>query len=200
MNTSSAFQNNNNNKNKNKYIPPNRQSFPTKKKELKKEFSLESQASAFPTLSRNDNDKLNKPILSFANATKTKQPEVTAAVVSDVLPGWICIRNNNGKIEYKLGEPSTRYPCSDDHMELKLSNDMINNRLAKAQYERDNDVTQLGDLSRYYGAKTLLELFADEEEAMQNTIDNDNVSSSEYSDYEDYNNVFANKFENSNQI
>uniref|UniRef100_A0A6C0IIA8 Uncharacterized protein n=1 Tax=viral metagenome TaxID=1070528 RepID=A0A6C0IIA8_9ZZZZ len=195
MKTSTAFQNNN------KYIPPNRQSFTTKKKELKKEFSLESQASAFPSLSRNDNDKINKPLLSFANATKTKQTEeVVTAVVSDVLPGWIHIRNNNGKLECKAGKPTTRYPCSDDHIEVKLSNAMINNRLAKAQYERDNDVNRLGDLSQYYGAKTLLELFADEEEAMQNTTDNDNLSSSEYSDYEDSNNIFGNKFENSNQI
>jgi hypothetical protein len=206
-----------NNNNINKYIPPNRKnntvspdtitklnpSKLTKKKEPKKEFSLEDQTNAFPSLSRSDIDNNNnRPILSFANATKAEKIKPTEDTTSDIIPGWIHIRKSDGTIEYKEGPPTTRYPCSYDNYDVKLSSAMFKNRLAKDQYERDNDISRLGDLSEYYGEKTLYEMFADEDRLLYSTRDNENSSSSEYSDYDDYydNTLFENKFESTNQI
>jgi hypothetical protein len=202
MNTQTTFRSNNNNK----YIQPNRQrnnqvQIPlnlTKKKELKKEFSLEGSINAFPTLSRIDNNNHQTPILSFANATKTEKKEIVNVNVSDTIPGWIHIRKNNGKIEYKEGIPTNRYPFSYDNFDFKLGSAMFKNRLAREQYERDNEIDRLGDLSLYYGEKTLYELFDDEEELMMNENYDDSLSSSEQSDYDDSNDIIANKFENNN--
>ena len=40
---------------------------------------------------------------------------------------------------------------------------MVKCRLAKEQYDRDRDLERLGDLSEYYGAPTIQELFEEGE-------------------------------------
>ena len=181
----------------NKYVPPSKTTL-TKKKEPKKEFSLKEHESAFPALTTSNRNL--KPLLSFANATKNKEVninEVAADLIkSDVIPGWVYIRTNNGKIEYKYGKSTDRYSCSDDNFEHRLSSIMCNNRLAKEQYERNNDIYRLGDLSEYYGEKTVYELFEEEEFLLyKNNSDSDNSSSSE-TEYESYFDTYENnKFE-----
>jgi hypothetical protein len=178
----------------------NKPSNPTKKKEPKKEFSLEGNLNAFPTLTRSDNNNNKQSILSFANATKSEKKEITIENVSDAIPGWIHIRidNNNGKIQYKEGKPTNRYPCSDDNFDFKLGSAMFKNRLAREQYERNNDIARLGDFSEYYGEKTLYEMYADEEQSLLSEKYDDSLSSSDQSDYDDYHDNNNNKFENTN--
>jgi hypothetical protein len=178
----------------NKYVPPNKLNL-TKKKEPKKEFSLKDHETAFPVLTKSSNNL--KTLLSFANATKNKVTNTTSDLSrSDVIPGWVHIRLNNGKIEYKYGRATNRYYCSDDNFENRLSNIMFNNRLAKEQFERDNDIYRLGDLSEYYGKKTIYESFEEEDVLLyKNNSDSDNSSSSE-TDYESYVDTYENnKFE-----
>ena len=179
----------------NKYIPPSKTNL-TKKKEPKKEFSLKEHDAAFPALTTSNNNL--KPLLSFANATKNKEVSngPTDVIKSDVIPGWVHIRTNNGKIEYKYGRSTDRYRCSDDNFENRLSSIMCNNRLAKEQYERNNDIYRLGDLSEFYGEKTIYELFEEEEFLLyNNNSDSDNSSSSE-TEYESYFDTYENnKFE-----
>ena len=179
----------------NKYVPPSKINL-TKKKEPKKEFSLKEHESAFPELTISNRNL--KPLLSFANATKNKEvsDESTDLIKSDVIPGWVHIQKNNGKIEYKYGKSTDRYSCSDDNFENRLSSIMCNNRLAKEQYERNNDIYRLGDLSEFYGEKTVYELFEEEEFLLyKNNSDSDNSSSSE-TEYETYLDTYENnKFE-----
>lgn len=221
---SNVFSNNNNKRNNNtpKYYKPSPLSgstsatataskyFPsslTKKKEPKKEFSILSQSTSFPILATSSDKSQNAHVtrvkMSFANAAKQqdleKQPDQQQQEKTQ--PGWIHIRNNNGKIEYKNGAQTERYPCSDDNFEVRLGNIMFKNRLAKEQYERDNDIFRLGDLSEFYGEKTVFEIYADEERRIYKSNsnkftdnDNDNASSSSDSDYDDY--INYNKFEN----
>jgi hypothetical protein len=170
-----------------KYIPPTRSSFPTsaKKTAPKKEFSLSAQAAAFPCLV--SPPKTGPSLLSFANMVKTNIP-ACVPVLSDVSPGWVHIRKQGGHIQYKSGKPSNRYPLSDENFILKFDRWVWKSRLAKDQYERDSDVIRLGDLSEYYGAPTLLEMYAAEEEEeedqrLQATYD----LSTDMSDSDDYN-------------
>ena len=204
--------NNNQSINNNKYVPPSKKHLPqsntssqsntslnlTKKKEPKKEFLLKpNDDSAFPTLNSLTSSTNLKPLLSFANATKKEVIQETADFVSDVEPGWIHIRKNNntGKIEYKYGKSTVRYPCSNDNFEQRLSRIIFNNRLAIEQYERDSDIIRLGDLSEYYGEKTIYEMFEEEERLLNNQNDSDNSSSSE-TEYETYLDTYENnKFE-----
>ena len=177
--------------------------------EPKKEFSILSQSTSFPILSTSSDQSQNAHVtrvkMSFANAAKHQETDLEKQQDQQqqrekAQPGWIHIRNNNGKIEYKNGAPTERYPCSDDNFEVRLGNIMFKNRLAKEQYERDNDIFRLGDLSEFYGEKTVFEIYADEERRIYKSNsnkftdnDNDNASSSD-SDYDDY--INYNKFEN----
>jgi hypothetical protein len=190
------MKNNSNKQQHNKYVPPSKLNL-TKKREPKKEFSLtEHEESAFPALTISNNNL--KPLLSFANATKNKEvnKDTTDLITSDVIPGWVHIRLNDGKIEYKYGKSTDRYRCSDDNFENRLSSIICKNRLAKEQYERDNDIYRLGDLSDYYGEKTIYELFEEEENLLyNNNSDSDNSSFSE-TEYESYVDTYENnKFE-----
>lgn len=130
----------------------------TKKTEPKKKFSLNN--NEFPTLSKtNDNDKSK---MCFANATKT---EIKAKVIDvpDVMPGWVHIRSKNCKVEYKYGKISDRYfdhTADSDRIQSLL---MFKYRVERDQYEIDNDIARLGDLSEYYGEQTLAELYEEEE-------------------------------------
>jgi hypothetical protein len=169
----------------------------TKKKEPKKEFSLHANDnSAFPSLSQTSNASNVRVTLSFANATKNKINSVNEVIATDSKPGWVHIRKNNGKIEYKYGKSTRRYPCSDDNFENRLNHTIFNIRLLKEQYERDNDIIRLGDLSEYYGEKTLHEMFEEEERLIYvNESDNDSSSLSE-TEYEQYFVTYENnKFE-----
>lgn len=156
----------------------------TEKTALKKEFSLAEQLNAFPLLTTNHATNNQTP-LSFAQSLKTaKDPkDASDPLVMDVLPGWVNIQyDDKGAIQYKYGKTTNRYPVSDPAIDNEvLGNVLLNYRLAREQYERDNDVSRLGDLSEYYGARPLTELFAEEEILMQREIENDNYSS-DYSD------------------
>jgi hypothetical protein len=185
---------------KTSYIPPNKRPntslLLTKKREPKKEFSLND--SAFPSLNSSATSSTLKPLLSFANATKKVVNKASETVINEVKPGWVLIRKNNGKTEYKYGKATNRYPCSDDNFENRLSRVILNNRLAKEQYEIDNDIIRLGDLSTYYGGKTIYEMFEVEERLLYaSESDNDTSSETEYESYFDtYEN---NKFEMNTQ-
>ena len=164
-----------------------------------KEFSLDAHATAFPTLQQASSNSPVKPLLSFAHATQTELKSATATTVSTVLPGWVYIRYNNGEVEYKYGQPSNRYPltASSEH---HLSQLLLKYRLAKEQYLRDTDIDRLGDCSAYYGAKTIYDLFEEEERLRSRSREDyyDSHSSSSELDYDGYVETFANnKFENS---
>jgi len=156
----------------------------TEKTALKKEFSLAEHLNAFPLLTTNHKTN-NRTLLSFAQSLKTAKDTKDASdpLVMDVLPGWVNIKyDDKGAIQYKYGKTSNRYPVSDPAVDNEvLGNVLLNYRLAREQYERDNDVSRLGDLSEYYGARSLNELFAEEEILMQREIENENYSS-DYSD------------------
>ena len=193
--------NNNTSTNNNKYVPPttssssskhnnytnsnnNSKKISTEKTALKKEFSLAEHLNAFPLLTPNHATN-NQTLLSFAQSVKTAKEtkdSTTTLLATDVLPGWVNLRYNKGEIQYKYGKTSNRYPVSDPAIDNEiLGNVLLNYRLAREQYERDNDVIRLGDFSEYYGARPLTELFAEEEILMQKEIDNENYSS-EFSD------------------
>jgi hypothetical protein len=159
----------------------------TKKREPKKEFLLNpDDNSAFPTLNPLTASTNLKPALSFANATKKELDKERVDIVSDVKPGWVHIRKHKGKIEYKYGKATEIFPYYNDN-----NNSIFNNRLAIEQYERDSDIIRLGDLSEYYGEKTIYEMFEEEERLMNNTNDSDNSSSSE-TEYESYFDTYDN--------
>jgi len=151
---------------------------------LKKEFSLAEQLNAFPLLTTNHKTN-NQSLLSFAQSLKTAKDTKNTSdlLATDVLPGWVTIQyDDKGAIQYKYGKTTNRYPVSDPAIDNEiLGNVLLNYRLAREQYERDNDVSRLGDLSEYYGTRSLVELFAEEEILMQREIDNENYSS-DYSD------------------
>jgi hypothetical protein len=193
------------NQSTNKYVPPSKKHVVqtntslqsntslnlTKKKEPKKEFLLKTNDdSAFPTLNPSKTSTNIKASLSFANATKNEADKPKVDIISDIKPGWVYIRKHKGKIEYKYGEARELYPYYIDN-----SNSIFNNRLAKEQYERDSDIVRLGDLSEYYGEKTIYEMFEEEERLLNNQSESDNSSSSE-TEYESYFDTYEkNKFE-----
>jgi hypothetical protein len=139
-------------------------------------------ANTFPTLTeKNELKKTTPPLLSFAKATtSTRLPRATNTNIGEVLPGWVYIRRHNGLIQYKYGPTnSNRYPCAIDQ-DAKLGRLLFKYRLAIEQYERDNDVLRLGDLSEYYNQPTLQALFAEEdllilqtESHLTDIVDND---------------------------
>ena len=154
---------------KNSYVPPSMRrtahtsvasvapatvSVSTKKKELKKVFALATEL--FPSLGETMSKNANH-LLSFSSiaAKKIEQPKKEKA---EVAPGWVHIRKNKGKIEYKYG---ALLPLDYKAMERKetiLGNLLFKYQMASQQYERDMDVVRLGDLSEYYEKPTLAEL------------------------------------------
>jgi len=169
----------------------------TKKKEPKKEFSLKiNDNSAFPSLNQLTTSGKLKPLLSFANATKKEVNKETKDLVGDIIPGWLYIRKQNGKIEYKYGKATDRYPCSDDNFEQRLGKIIFYSRISKEQYERDNDIIRLGDLSEFYGENTLYESFEEEERLLYSNVSETEYSSSSDAEYESYCDTYDNnKFE-----
>ena len=158
--------------NNKKYVPPRYSINPTsfaEKKSLKKEFALQSEA--FPSLSG-----LSKPTttaaLSFAQAAQTTWAAKAVKDTDLLLPGWLYIRQKNGKIEYKSGPTDPqRYPSLEtaEEADNRLSRLLLKYRLAREQYVRDNDVLHLGDYSEYYNIKTLQEQFDEEDLVMLKT-------------------------------
>ena len=147
----------------NKYVHPRHHTKTTEKNALKKEFSLEAQA--FPTLS--SVRKPHAPLLSFAQVAQIGQATTAVINPSTFLPGWVYIRRQAGKIEYKSSD-QIRYPSleSVEEADERLGRLLVKYRLAKAQYERDHDVFRLGDLSEYYNTPTLQEQFDAEDIAL----------------------------------
>lgn len=179
----------------NKYVPPHqhtnistnankfRAPAPTEKSALKKEFQLKDHLNAFPLLC--ETIPLNKSgALSFAQAMKTEQQLAkNTEHISEVPSGWVSMRKYKGQIQYKYGEPfSRRYPSGDDNIDqdARISTLLLKYRLAKEQYERDNDVLRLGDYSAYYNSPTLLEQFAEEELRINEEYLSDISSDNEY--------------------
>jgi hypothetical protein len=150
-----------------KYVHPRHHTKTTEKTALKKEFSLEAQtqAEAFPTLS--SVRKPHAPLLSFAQVAQTAPLTRAVSTTTALLPGWVYIRRQAGKIEYKSSD-QTRYPSleSVEEADARLGRLLVKYRLAKAQYERDNDVLRLGDFSEYYNTPTLQEQFDAEDIAL----------------------------------
>lgn len=183
------------NTNANKYVPPRhhtnistnankfRAPAPTEKSALKKEFQLKDHLNAFPSLS--ETIPVNKSAaLSFAQAMKIEQQLAkNMEHISEVPPGWVNIRFKNKQIQYKYGESfSKRYPSGDDNIDqdARISTLLLKYRLAKEQYEHDNDVVRLGDYSAYYNSPTLLEQFAEEELRINEEYLSDISSDNEY--------------------
>lgn len=173
------------------YVPPskrNRSSYQTfstalsstKKKEPKKEFSLNN-PELFPSLGESlRNSKLNKP-MSFSSAAAKKIAQPISAK-AEVAPGWVHIRKLNGKIQYKYGEPVPRFDYA-QHEEMVLGNILFNYRMAAQQYERDMDVLRLGDLSEYYGEPTLAEIHEANMQEMEKHHSSDYEESENSEDY-----------------
>jgi hypothetical protein len=163
-------------------------SFSTEKKQLKKEFALT--ANAFPTLGETI-PKGKGMIMSFSAAAGKKTATAPAAEKkSEVLPGWVHIRRNDGKIQYKYGpvvdNPNRR---SEEESDIILGNILARYQIEREQYERDMDVERLGDLSYYYNASTLSEMYDQVSEMYkrENANNTNNANNSYNSDYE-YNN------------
>lgn len=177
------------------YVPPSKRSKPsnqtsssatlpsTKKKELgKKEFSLDN-PDLFPSLGETlKNSNINKP-MSFSSAA-AKKIEEPIIVKPKVAPGWVHIRNLNGKIAYKYGDPVSRINYA-EHEETVLGNILFNYRMKAEQYERDMDVLRLGDLSEYYGEPTLAEIHEANMREMINDDKNEDSSYDESDENED---------------
>ena len=180
MRKSTNNNSNSSNSNNNKYIPPNKSSSNTfkvpaststssspstalnltKKSAPQKVFSLTP--AEFPGLATPKTSCV-QPSKSFANAAKTVLPRVgQAPSTNEVPPGWVHIRKRNGRIEYKEGPPSNRYPVYDDNDDYLINEWLFNHRVAQLQYERDIDVLCRGDLSEYYGLPTVYEQYLDD--------------------------------------
>jgi len=155
------------------YIPPsmrnrNRESAAkatTKKSAPKKEVASVNDENAFPSLNdtmKTNNKKAGTPI-SFSSALSKKTEVAKIEIKSDLKPGWVYIRKNNGAIQYKYGEQILWE--NRDHLEdIKLGNILFKYRIAREQYERDMDVERLGDLSEYYRQPTLDEIYENDVE------------------------------------
>ena len=143
---------------------------PTKKKEPKKEFSLE--ADAFPSLGANkwnshlsnsisngNNISNSNGIVNFSAAASFKKIEEVKEHKIDVLPGWVNIRKQAGKIQYKYGAPKPYDYNAEEQSNMALGNQLFKILLGRLQYERDMDVLRLGDLSEFYNNPSLAEIF-----------------------------------------
>ena len=155
---------------KTSYVPPSMRTQstaikPTKKKEPKKEFSLDTDA--FPSLvskkcksssllnpNSNDNNTIN-----FSAAAAKKIEEKKEAKNAEVLPGWVMIRRQAGNFQYKYGAPIPYDYNAEERREMALGNQLFKYLLERAQYERDMDVLRLGDLSEFYDKPSLAEIF-----------------------------------------
>ena len=156
------------------YIPPNKRqpsknatAYPgTEKKEPRKEHCQEQLAypAAYPTLSET---MKNSPMrttttISFSSAAAKKQETPAEPIKSNLTPGWVYMRKHQGAIQYKYGAPVARPDYSEEE-DRYISRMLYKFRLERQQYERDNDVEHLGDLSEYYGEPTLAEIMEEYE-------------------------------------
>jgi len=166
----------------------NRSEYPTKKTELKKEFSM---ADAFPTLGETMKTKTTPQLLekeqqiSFSLAASKKAPkekDTSTSTEQIILPGWVYIRKNKkNQIEYKYGASI----IDPNELELekqnnqRLGNILFKHRIEREQYHRDMDVERLGDLSEFYGQPTLVEMY-ENDSRLQLNDDELNSSDNEY--------------------
>ena len=180
---------------KQSYVPPSQRNKPssnqsfstasssTKKKEPKKEFSLDN-PELFPSLGESLKNSNNRKPMSFSSAA-AKKIEEPVIIKAEVAPGWVHIRKLNGKIQYKYGDPVVRFDYA-QHEEMVLGNILFNYRMAAQQYERDMDVLRLGDLSEYYGEPTLAEMHEANMQEMEKHHNSDYSSYEESENGEDY--------------
>ncbi len=170
---------------KTNYVPPALRSTlapSTKKMELKKGFALEQ--AAFPSLGETiKKSKTQGTPISFSSAAAKKIEEPQVSTIQDVLPGWVHIRWNQGKIQYKYGKLLEDHYREDieDAGQIR-SRIILKNRIAREEYDRMRDIENLGDLSEFYGQPTLAEMY---EQAMEAATYDDN-DSSDYMDSDQY--------------
>jgi hypothetical protein len=121
----------------------------------KKVFSID--ASAFPSLNETipSNNNNNHSFSAAAKKIINPVPEL----VREVAPGWVHIRRQGGKFEYKYGLPVKK--TTDLLAAERFNKCMLKYRLAREQYDIDRDVERLGDLSIYFNTPTLAEKYAE---------------------------------------
>ena len=150
----------------------------TKKRELKKEFAID--AAAFPTLGDTiKKTRTSGTPISFSSAAAKKVEEPKKEQI-DVLPGWVHIRRNEGKIQYKYGKPVERID-DEERIDQIMNRIILKNRIEREEYDRSRDIECLGDLSEFYGKPTLAEIY---ENALEITSDDENSDYVESDNYE----------------
>ena len=164
------------------YVPPglrtkNSTALPiTKKTALKKEFAMEQ--TAFPSLGETIKKSVSSGTpISFSSAA-AKKIETPKTEKVDVLPGWVHIRKHGGQIQYKYGNPVLSNTDEERYEEI-LSRIILNNRIAREQYDRTIDIERLGDLSEFYGQPTLFEIY-ENDLAITYVDENDSSNDSEH--------------------
>lgn len=150
-----------------------------KKTALKKGFDLDQ--TAFPSLGDTLKKSANAGTPISFSAAAAKKVEVPIIKQIEVLPGWVLIRHNAGKIQYKYGEVVLTQADADriERADQIMNRIIVKNRIAREEYDRMRDIERLGDLSEYAGQPTLEELFenevedVDEEEETSDYVEND---------------------------
>ena len=156
----------------------------TKKTEPKKEFQLDNNEN-FPSLGETLKQKQVKGTpISFSKVASKKNEVLLPKEIESVgpPPGWVYIRQHNGKIQYKTGDlTGLKNWLADDEERtyMKDNKQLCKYRMEQQQYERDMDVMCLGDLSEYYGELTIAEMM--ERDYMNELQKNDTNSYSDYS-------------------
>ena len=117
---------------------------------------------SFPSLK----ESFNVSQMSFASiAKKVEVIEVVKPIVSDVKPGWVHIRMNKGKIEYKFNK-TDKHTCTMEDViyeEKRLSKYLFTKRVMFQQETHDILNDTLGDLSPYWNTKTILQMHEDDD-------------------------------------
>ena len=154
-----------------------------KKTEPKKEFQLDNNEN-FPLLGETLKQKqINGTPISFSKAAGKKNEVLQPKEIESTgpPPGWVYIRRQNGKFQYKTGDLTRLNNWLADDEErtfIKDNKQLCKYQLERQQYERDMDVVCLGDFSEYYGEITLAEMMECE---YMNELQNKNNNA--YSDY-----------------
>jgi len=122
---------------------------------------------SFPTLKETLTSTGTKPKpKSFASvAKKMEEKVVVKPYVSDVKPGWIHIRKNKGKIEFKYNRTDRNTVTEEDiiNEEKRFSHYLFMRRVTLQQWDRDIQNEMLGDLSPYWNTKTILEMHEEDD-------------------------------------
>ena len=147
------------------------------KTEPKKEFQVTSEAfpslggaNDFPPLGaakeekKEGNDGEKK--INFASVTRGEdKPEQTKIVVDDVKPGWVRLRRDPQTKEVIIEHgPPTQWQLDEPIRRKREQQRKLREMLERWQADRDEQNELYGDMSPYWGMKSLLEPSDDEEE------------------------------------